>query len=171
MPTAIILAGPNGAGKTTFASGYFRDEPGPLLFINADEIGRKLGLGLSAAVRDLRAGRLMLERLDLAVREGRDFVVETTLSSRLYANRIADWREAGYRIALIYIRLATVEASLARVRRRVEAGGHDVEEADLRRRFVRSRDLLEPVYKSLVDDWQVFDSPEGQFDRADWKDR
>ncbi len=171
MPTAIILAGPNGAGKTTFARGYFRDEPGLLQFINADEIGRDLDPHLSGSARDLRAGRLMMERLDQAVGQRLDFVVETTLSSGLYARRIDDWRDAGYQIALIYIRLESADASLARVLRRAAAGGHGVAEVDVRRRFTRSHDLFETVYKPLVDDWQIFDSLEGRFNRADWRDK
>ncbi len=171
MPTAIILAGPNGAGKTTFASAWFRGEPSPLIFVNADEIARQLPPELTGAARDLRAGRLMLERLDDVVGRLDDFVVETTLSSTLYARRIEHWRKLGYQTALIYVRLQSVEISLSRVARRAAAGGHSVPEADLRRRFARSLHLLERVYKPLVDDWRVFDSTEGRFDLVDWRGR
>jgi predicted ABC-type ATPase len=170
LPTAIILAGPNGAGKTTFAGRWFADEPGQLTFVNADEIARELGV-LTGAARDMQAGRLMLERLDETVARRGNFVVEITLSSSLYAKRIERWRSLGYRIALIYLRLPSVEASLARVRGRAAAGGHSVPEADLRRRFARSLDLLERVYKPLVDDWSVFDSREGRFDLTGWSPR
>ncbi len=83
MPTAIILAGPNGAGKTTFASAYLKVERASAVFINADEIAVRLDPSLVGRARDLQAGRLMLERLDNAVMAGRDFIVETTLSSAL----------------------------------------------------------------------------------------
>jgi len=67
-------------------------------------------------------------------------------------------RAAGYRIALIYLRLPDAEASIARVQRRVERGGHGIPEATLRRRFPLSLDYLETVYKPLVDEWEVYAS-------------
>ena len=50
------------------------------------------------------------------------------------------------------------EASIARVRRRVERGGHGIPEAILRRRFPLSLDYLETVYKPLMDEWEVYAS-------------
>ena len=67
---------------------------------------------------------------------------------------------AGYGIHLVYVRLSSVEVSIARVAHRVRMGGHDVPEADLRRRFDRSLANLE-VYKLLVDHWEVWESGEG----------
>ena len=95
--------------------------------------------------------------LDGLIEAGADLVLETTLSSNLYARRIPGWRDQGYDIALIYLRLPDVEASIARVARRVSRGGHDVAEVDLRRRFGRSLANLEG-HKPLVDLWEVWDS-------------
>lgn len=161
MPTILIVAGPNGAGKTTFATRWINDSAPGFAFVNADEVARELPPGLSVPERDLRAGRLMLARLDRLIVERADLVLETTLSSRLYARRIPDWRATGYRVALIYLRLPDVETSIARVAHRVSMGGHGVAEADLRRRFPRSLANLE-TYKPLVDFWEVWDSrPDG----------
>jgi predicted ABC-type ATPase len=66
-------------------------------------------------------------------------------------------------VSLIYLRLPSVEASIERVRRRVEAGGHAVPEAVIRRRFARSIDYLDRIYKPIVDDWSVWESLEGDF--------
>jgi predicted ABC-type ATPase len=170
-PTATILAGPNGAGKTTFMSAYFRGEASSPLFVNADEIARYLDPHFAGTARDMRAGRLMLKRLDEVVRSGQDFVIETTLATTLYVRRIQHWRECGYRIALVYVRLPSVDASLRRVRRRAARGGHPIPERDILRRFDRSLVLLETVYKPVVDHWQVFDSVEGEFVLSDWSDR
>ncbi len=162
MPTILIVAGPNGAGKTTFATRWIIDSRPDYLFANADEIARRLVVpGLSATERDMRVGRLMLAQLDDYVANGADVVLETTLSSRLYARRIPAWRTAGYRVDLVYVRLANVEASIARVAHRVRMGGHGVPEADLRRRFDRSLANLE-VHKPLVDHWEVWESREGE---------
>ena len=162
MPTILIIAGPNGAGKTTFANALFAAEARGWPYLNADDIGREAALAkLPRAMRELRAGRLLLARLDQLVAEGADFGVETTLSSGLYARRIPSWKTQGYRVELVYIRLPNVEASIARVARRVALGGHGVPEADLRRRFGRSVRNLETLYKPLVDTWRVWDGRDG----------
>jgi predicted ABC-type ATPase len=114
-----------------------------------------------AAERDMRAGRLMLARLESLLDQRADIVLETTLSSLLYARRIPDWRAKGYECGLIYLRLPTVEASMARVGHRVKMGGHGVPERDLRRRFGRSLGNL-PAYKALVDTWEIWDSLYGE---------
>lgn len=165
MPTAVILGGPNGAGKTAFASGIFHEQSA--LFLNADEIGRTLAPNLASAERDLQAGRELLRHLDVAVVQRRDFVVETTLASRLYARRIAGWRACGYRVGLVYLRLPSAQASLDRVRLRALRGGHDVPVANVLRRYGRSVFNLETVYKPLVDEWRVWEAADGTFRLVD----
>ena len=65
MPLAIIIGGPNGAGKTTFASAYLSFDREVTAFLNADEISRELkSLSLPEAVRNVRAARAMLRRID-----------------------------------------------------------------------------------------------------------
>jgi predicted ABC-type ATPase len=49
------------------------------------------------------------------------------------------------------------------VQKRVAAGGHDIPEATIRRRFSKSARYFETIYKSLVDEWYVWDSLEGTF--------
>ena len=97
---------------------------------------------------------------DAHVARRSDIVLETTLSSRLYARRITQWRAAGYSVVLVYVGLPNVEASISRVAHRVRMGGHDVAESDLRHRFERSRANLE-IYKPLVDRWEVWESRDG----------
>jgi predicted ABC-type ATPase len=155
MPTVLIIAGPNGAGKTTFANAVLARRPEPFEFVNADEIARRIGGGGAGRAPDLLAGREMLRLLDELTAQRRDIALETTLATRSHAHRIERWRQAGYRIELVYLRLPDVETSLARVAGRVERGGHDIPEADIRRRFPRSLEYLETVYKPLVDEWQV----------------
>lgn len=105
----------------------------------------------------------MLVRIDELVGTNADFVIETTLASRTYAQKIPLWQRQGYRVSLIYIRLSSVDVSLARVRKRVEAGGHDIPAFALRRRFDRSQKYFVTVYKPLVDSWYEWDSYEGGF--------
>lgn len=156
MPTLVLLAGPNGAGKTTFINRFLRRRPQPFRFVNPDEVAR--GLTGEGAARDLAAGRLVLERLDALFAERADVVLETTLATRSHARRIRDWKAAGYRIELIYLRPPSADFSVMRVARRVAQGGHGIPEDTLRRRFALSLDYLETVYKPLADAWDVYAS-------------
>jgi predicted ABC-type ATPase len=160
VPEVLIVAGPNGAGKTTFASEYLPAARKRLEYVNADEIA----LSAPAAPQsDWHAARIMLQRIDNLVAAEQDFMFETTLASLTYARKIPRWRQRGYVVSLIYLRLPSVEASVERVRRRVAAGGHGIPEAAIRRRFGKSIRYFEIVYKSIVDEWYIWDSLEGAF--------
>ena len=107
----LIIAGPNGAGKTTFAQAFLPNEANCPIFVNADLIAA----GLSPFQPDraaFRAGRVMLEEIHAHVRRGESFAFETTLSGKIYARRIPEWRRMGYRVSLIFMRLASVELAL-----------------------------------------------------------
>ena len=54
---------------------------------------------------------------------------------------------------------------------RVAAGGHDVPEADVRRRFHRGLSLFEQVYKPLVDEWYHWYSDEGGLRLGQYQER
>jgi predicted ABC-type ATPase len=163
VPTVIIIAGPNGAGKTTFGDRYLSREDRRFEFVNADEFARGLDAH-EAQPSDISAGRLMLARVDELVRVNADFAIETTLATLIYARRIPVWRGKSYVVSLTYLRLSSVEESIDRVRRRVAAGGHGIPEETIRRRFAKSRQYFEAVYKPLVDEWYLWDSREGVFE-------
>lgn len=169
MPTLVLLAGPNGAGKTTFINSFLRERAEAFRFVNPDEVAR--GLMHAGPGRDLAAGRLVLERLEALVSERADFVLETTLATRSHAVRIRNWKVAGYRVELVYIRLPSAEASIDRVARRVSEGGHGIPEETLRRRFPLSLEYLETVYKPIVDGWEVRAGGEGGLELLDWGPR
>lgn len=172
MQEIIIIAGPNGAGKTSFANQYLPATENALVFVNADEIARDLAKAdLTKAAVDLRAAREMLKRIDTLAASRVEFMFETTLASLTYAQKIPAWQRLGYDVALIYLRLSSVEASIDRVRRRVAAGGHDVPEAVVRQRFGKSLEYFEKLYKPIVDEWYIWDSLEGDFQLAEaWND-
>ena len=109
----------------------------------------------------------MLNRLDEAIARETDVMLETTLATRIYIRRIKSWRSMGYSVGLIYLRLQSVEQAIARVARRVAAGGHNIPEAVIRRRYSASANNLELAYKPLVDEWYVWDSHEGRFHPAE----
>lgn len=114
---------------------------------------------------------MVLERLEDLIAARADVVLETTLTTRTHARRIRDWKVAGYRFELIYLRLPSVEASIARVAHRVERGGHGIPEETLRRRYPLSLQYLETTYKPLADDWRIYASGGEVLELLDWGPR
>jgi predicted ABC-type ATPase len=163
VPTLIIIAGPNGAGKTTFAKEYLAAEDRRFDFVNADEIARNLGNAHMSALSDVVAARMMLRRISELVEAKADLALETTLASLTYAQKIPQWQKQGYLVSLAYLRLDSVEHSIARVHKRVAAGGHGIPDDTIRRRFGKSLDYFETVYRHIVDEWYVWESREGAF--------
>ena len=156
-PRCIIIAGPNGAGKTTFAREFLLKDAGIVHFVNAD----LLAAGLSPLKPDLAAlsaGRLFLGELDRLAKARQDFAFESTLSGLTYLSRIKQWKAAGYRIEIVFLRVSPVPLLLRRITARVKQGGHDVPRADVLRRFVRGWENFENAYKPLADVWTVYDT-------------
>ena len=157
MPEAILIAGANGAGKTTFAREFLPALHSGVPFLNADEVQREKVL----LRHPVAAGRELLGRLSESERRRQSFAIETTLSSTMYVRRIHAWRSSGYRITLHFIELPSADFAVHRVALRVAAGGHEVPEQDIRRRFRRGLDLFEHVYGPLVDEWYHWHSDVG----------
>ncbi|MDT8440707.1 MAG: zeta toxin family protein [Desulfuromonadales bacterium] len=157
MNRIIIIAGPNGAGKTTFAREYLPREANCPDFINADLIAAGLSpFNPETAAR--RAGRLMLEELHGRIRQGKSFAFETTLSGRTYLKRLKDCRKRGYHVTLVFLSLPSADMAVARVAGRVAQGGHNVPEADIRRRFETGLRNFHESYKQNVDSWTLYDN-------------
>ncbi len=127
-PSLWIVAGPNGAGKSTLVDQYLR---GRLPIINPDDLAAEFG-GM------LAGGRVALARRVELLATGESFVVETTLAGSSGMTLVAAAIDAGFRLKLIYIGLASAPHAAERVRARVAAGGHHVDTADVVRRFGRS---------------------------------
>ena len=75
--------------------------------------------------------------------------------------RFQSWRKRGYTVSLVYLRLGSVDESMARVRKRVAAGGHGIPEEAIRRRFGKSLRYFETIYKPIVDEWYIWESLRG----------
>jgi len=156
-PTIYVIAGCNGAGKTTFAKEFLPKEVKCLRFLNADEIARGLS-PLKPSAGAVRAARLLLTQVDECLRRRETFALESTLSGKTYILLFRRARQLGYEIELHYLWLSSPAQAIARVRQRVQQGGHHVPAGDIRRRFKRSLAHLLDDYLPLATRWAVWDS-------------
>jgi len=124
-PSVYIIGGPNGAGKTTFAREFLPNYADCKNFINTDLIAQGVS-PFSPEAATFRAGRMMLEEIDLYARRGESFGFETTLSGRSYLSLIRRLKRRGYEVHFFYLWVPSVELALSRIRGRVSLGGHDV---------------------------------------------
>lgn len=81
------------------------------------------------------AGRIALRSLDEHLVARRSFNQETTLAGHRAFRTMAEAREKEYRVFLFYIGLANESIALQRIERHAQAGGHDIDEALVRKRY------------------------------------
>lgn len=155
MPNLYILAGPNGAGKTTAAYTLLPEVMKTKEFVNADEIARGLSPFNVESVA-FEAGRLMLQRIDYLMKLEVDFALETTLSTRSYAQLIRRAQQIGYVVSLYYFWLPSAVVSKERVAQRVARGGHNIPPDVIERRYGRSVENLVKRYIPICNFFTVF---------------
>ncbi len=156
-PTVYVIAGPNGAGKTTFASQFLPDFVKCREFLNADLIAAGLS-PFAPETQNLRAGRLLLERIGELADQRADFGFETTLSGRTYVKLLLDMKANGYRGVLFFLWLPSADMAVARVENRVEEGGHGVPAEDVRRRYQAGVRNLFRLYRPILNRWWLYDA-------------
>ena len=146
---------PTARGKTTLTrwnSELFREIP----VLDPDTIGRTLQSETTAAF-PVAGARQVLAAAKENLQKHKSFAVETTLAGKNYLRMMVDARRGGFEIVQVYIGTENVEINLARIRNRVLAGGHDVPQADVRRRYLRSFENL-PLAIRRADHTILFDN-------------
>jgi predicted ABC-type ATPase len=135
-PILTFIAGANGSGKTTLTRWnpeLFKAIP----LLDPDAIANTLQIKTSALF-PVAAARYVLEASRKHLSNGESFAIETTLAGKNYLQMMLAARNRGFEIVLIYIGTENVEINLSRIANRVLAGGHDVPQQDVRRRYERS---------------------------------
>jgi predicted ABC-type ATPase len=154
-PRLTVIAGANGSGKTTLTRLNridFREFP----LLDPDVIGKTLQTALPRTF-PIAAARQVLSSAKEHISKHESFAVETTLAGKHYLQMMVDARIRGFEVVLVYIGTGNVEINLARIRNRVLAGGHDVPESDVRRRYQRSFKNL-PIALERADHTILFDN-------------
>lgn len=158
-----IIAGPNGAGKTTLSYTILPEIFDCDEFINADEIAKGIS-PLNPEKAGIRAGRLMLQRINELVKQGESFAIETTLSTKSYRAFIKQAKELGYDIILLFLALDSVELAIHRVQTRVSEGGHNIPIETIKRRYSNGLINFFKIYQSLVSKWILVDNSTENFE-------
>ena len=156
MPSLYIIAGPNGAGKTTAAKTLLTDVFETNIFINADIIAAELNPSNPELVA-MKAGRIMLERIQQTLSLRKSFVIETTLATKIYFNIINKAIKAGYEIVLYFFYLPSPEMAKERVRLRVSKGGHNIPDDVIERRYYTGLTNFFQ-YIQLVNRWYLYEN-------------
>jgi len=135
-----VLAGTNGAGKSSIGGEALRSAG--IDFFNPDEAARRIRAArpsltpTQANAAAWNHGRRLLEK---AIAGHLQFAFETTLGGETMTRLLEQAAGGGLEVRIWYAGLATVALHIERVRRRVAKGGHDIADADIRRRFDHGR--------------------------------
>jgi len=163
MKRLYIISGCNGAGKTTASYTILPEMLDCYEFVNADEIAKGLSPFNPNKVA-IKAGRLMLTRIDELLENGVDFAFETTLATRSYVNTVKKAQEKGYLVTVLYFWLNSPELAVERVRIRVKEGGHHIPEETIRRRYDLGISNMFNLYIPITDYWMFIDNSETPFE-------
>ena len=140
VPRIYVLAGTNGAGKSSLMGAMLLQHG--VEYFDPDRATQRI-LSANTGISQLEAnsaawheGKRLLER---AITEKLDFAFETTLGGKTIANLLDKALSEGIEVRIWYVGLDSVERHIARVRSRVEQGGHDIPEQRIRERYTQSR--------------------------------
>jgi len=153
-----VLAGTNGAGKSSIAGEFLRASGGD--YFNPDEAARVIRSAipsLSQAEANSRAWTENVTRLQNAIDQRHEYFFESTLGGETITRMLQAAMVAGIAVRIWYAGLSSPQLHIARVAARVRRGGHDIPEADIRRRYDNSRLNLVRLLPRLTE-LKVFDN-------------
>ena len=159
VPNLYIISGCNGAGKTTASYTILPEMLHCREFVNSDEIAKGLSpFNANTMAVAVEASRIMYKRIRELIGVEETFALETTLASRSIANLIKNAQQKGYYVTLLYFWLNTPDLAVERVKNRVIAGGHFVNESTVRRRYRSGIVNLFNLYIPICDYWMITDN-------------
>ncbi len=162
MKLYTVIAGVNGVGKSSFTGVLIGETDDLGVIIDTDKITAELG------GNKLIGGKAAVARINASLDKGVNFTQETTLSGALTLKTIKRARELGYSIRLYYIGVNTAEESLKRIKNRVEKGGHDIPQEDVRRRYQKRFADLAAVLP-FCNEVKLYDNENGFVEKAEYK--
>jgi predicted ABC-type ATPase len=162
MPRLYIISGCNGAGKTTASYTMLPEMLECSEFVNSDEFAKGLS-PFQPEKASIQASRYMITKVRYLLKRQRDFGIETTLATRTLLKTIRLAQSAGYTVTLLYFWLNSPELAIERVAARVEAGGHNIPEETIRRRYRVGIDYFFHDYAPICERWILADNSQIPF--------
>ncbi len=162
MPKMYIISGCNGSGKTTASYTLLPDLLDCREFVNSDEFAKSLS-PFDPAAASITASRYMLMKINYLLGRYEDFSIETTLATRSLVKIINEAHSVGYEVTILYFWLNSPELAIQRVRDRVAAGGHNIPDAVVRRRYTMGLQYFFDTYRPICDRWILADNSKSNF--------
>ncbi len=162
MPRLYIISGCNGAGKTTASYSLLPEMLDCREFVNSDEFAKGLS-PFDPSKAAIQASKYMIMKFRYLLKKQMDFAVETTLATRTLLKTVRMAQDAGYTVTLLYFWLNSPELAVERVKARVEAGGHDIPEETIRRRYNVGIYYFFNSYAPICERWILADNSQAPF--------
>lgn len=105
----------------------------------------------------------MLRKVNYLFERREDFCIETTLATRSLLKMVRNAQQKGYYVTVIYFWLNSPDLAVQRVAFRVRAGGHDIPEETIRRRYKVGLSYLFHNYMQECDKWILADNSDPPF--------
>jgi predicted ABC-type ATPase len=157
----FVLAGVNGAGKSSLGGALVRGRG--FEYFNPDEAARRIrgATGCTLEESNSLAWEEGKQHLEAAIRGRFNHAFETTLGGRTISGLLAEAAVSGIEVIVWFIGLSSPEQHIARVRARVAAGGHDIPEEMIRKRWDSSRRNIIALMPYLTE-LRAFDNSEDE---------
>ena len=157
MHKLYIISGCNGSGKTTASYSVLPELLDCRQFVNSDEFAKSLS-PFSPENAFVAASRYMLLKIRNLFKTKEDFCIETTLATRSLLKMIRTAQREDYQVTIIYFWISSPELAISRVKARVEAGGHNIPETTVRRRYNVGLHYFLHDYMPVCDRWILADN-------------
>lgn len=124
-------------GKSTLRS---FNQDSVQIVIDSDHIAMQINPD-NPRLADIEAGRKAIELFKFAIRHNISFSMESTLSGKSILQRM-EVAKRNFYTRLNYVGVDDPKINIARVKARVKAGGHFIDEETIKRRYQISRENL-----------------------------
>ena len=158
----FIISGCNGSGKTTASYSVLPEMLECSEFVNSDEFAKGFS-PFDPGKASILASRYMIAKIRYLLARQKDFGVETTLATRTLLKTVKIAQSVGYTVTLLYFWLNSPELAIARVKARVEAGGHNIPEETVRRRYKVGLSYFFNDYAPVCERWILADNSQIPF--------
>lgn len=159
IPLAVFLVGANGSGKSTLRN-----------YLNLTDIQTNIDPDVLNRIYKNRypdtffieSAKQALTMYKQGIASGVNICIESTLAGHGTIERIIRAKKHGYFIVAYFVGLNDVELNLERIKQRVAAGGHNIPEKNVRKRFTESINNIIKV-KDYFDELHIIDNSQDSY--------